>query len=142
MKFIPTTTNGKLIAAAALGVGGFVLYKFVIAPAMSGGAAGPSKNAVQPPNSGSKYVNASFTSNGAMSTLDVQQALNQLGALPPLVEDGVNGPSTTAAVRSFQTKMGLQVDGVVGPQTVASLKMALAQLGVATSLGNSGSLNA
>jgi hypothetical protein len=119
-----TKTNKYMIGGAALLVVGYFGYSYW----QKSKSSGPGPHQVQPPNSGSAYVNASFTSNGAMSTLDVQKALNDLGAQPPLVEDGVNGPNTTAAVRSFQQRMGIQVDGIVGPQTVTSLKMALSAL--------------
>jgi hypothetical protein len=38
-----------------------------------------------------------------------------------LAVDGVNGPQTRAAVRSFQRAHGLTVDGIIGPQTLAAL---------------------
>jgi hypothetical protein len=62
-----------------------------------------------------------------VSTLkDVQHALNVLGATPPLVEDGINGPKTIAAVKAFQASHPpLTVDGVAGPQTKAALQSAL-----------------
>lgn len=62
---------------------------------------------------------------GGMSVHDVQQALNQLGATPPLAVDGVAGPKTIAAVKSFQSQAGITVDGVVGPETTAALERAL-----------------
>ena len=38
--------------------------------------------------------------------------------------DGSYGPMTLAAVKAYQTKMGLTVDGVAGPQTLGSLGLA------------------
>jgi peptidoglycan hydrolase-like protein with peptidoglycan-binding domain len=62
-----------------------------------------------------------------ISTLrDVQHALNVLGASPLLVEDGINGPKTIAAVRAFQAAHPpLAVDGAAGPQTKAALQNAV-----------------
>lgn len=47
--------------------------------------------------------------------LRVQQVLN-------LHADGLKGPITTAAVRSFQYAHHLKVDGVIGPATVEALR--------------------
>lgn len=50
---------------------------------------------------------------------ELQQRLNAHGA--HLAVDGIFGPATAAAVRSFQTSQRLAVDGIVGPQTWAKL---------------------
>lgn len=55
------------------------------------------------------------------TTLGLQRALNAAGASPPLKEDGIPGPRTTAAVKAFQAKAGLVADGIVGPKTKAAL---------------------
>lgn len=116
------------LAAAFINVGIMMSKTGTSSDALSPAAA----HAVQPPGQGA-YTNASYTTGGAMSTLDVQKALNSLGAAPPLTEDGINGPLTTNAVRAFQQTMGIQVDGVVGPQTVAAINTALNALGTAQS---------
>jgi hypothetical protein len=54
----------------------------------------------------------------------LQRALAHLGYSPGTV-DGQYGPSTTQAVKGFQTAHGLTADGVVGPKTIAALKNAL-----------------
>jgi N-acetylmuramoyl-L-alanine amidase len=51
----------------------------------------------------------------------VQARLNNLGFDCGPV-DGINGPNTEAAVRSFQRKHGLTVDGIAGPQTQSKLQ--------------------
>lgn len=55
----------------------------------------------------------------------VQQALNYLGANPPLVVDGKDGLKTRAAIEAFQKAHGLAVDGIVGRFTRAALQLAL-----------------
>ncbi len=53
---------------------------------------------------------------------EIQQLLQQQGFGAAKV-DGQFGPDTEAAVRSFQSSVGLQPDGVVGANTLAALKM-------------------
>lgn len=60
------------------------------------------------------------------TVLGLQRALNALGASPPLVEDGVRGPKTTAALKVFQRLRGLVPDAIVGPKTRAKFAEALA----------------
>jgi hypothetical protein len=50
----------------------------------------------------------------------IQQELQAAGLNPGPI-DGVFGPHTLAAVKSYQAKHNLQVDGVVGPKTLHAL---------------------
>jgi len=52
---------------------------------------------------------------------DVQYRLNVLGLYTDTL-DGVYGPKTAAAVRSFQARYGLAADGIVGPSTWRALR--------------------
>ena len=56
--------------------------------------------------------------------LDIQKALKEAGYYQGTV-DGVVGPKTRAAIRSFQEAKGLKVDGVCGPHTWDVLKVYL-----------------
>lgn len=63
-----------------------------------------------------------------MTNIDIQRALNTLGASPPLVMDGKLGPKSVAAVKSFQTAHGLTPDGIAGPKTKTALYLATNKL--------------
>jgi hypothetical protein len=56
----------------------------------------------------------------------LQKALNDLGASPRLVVDGIDGPAIRQAVKNFQTQAKLFVDGIAGPQTMAAIERQLA----------------
>ncbi|MCG2628906.1 peptidoglycan-binding protein [Bradyrhizobium sp. WYCCWR 13023] len=58
------------------------------------------------------------------SVLLMQQTLNRLGAKPPLVEDGISGPKTKAAVSLFQQQNGLQDTGLLDGTTIAAVTRA------------------
>jgi lysozyme family protein/peptidoglycan hydrolase-like protein with peptidoglycan-binding domain len=57
----------------------------------------------------------------AETVLLVQQALNRHGANPRLVEDGINGPRTMAAISRFQQDSGLTDSGLPDAATIAAL---------------------
>ena len=57
---------------------------------------------------------------GSANTAAAQVAMNALGLYPHPV-DGISGPWTQQAVRTFQAQHGLAVDGVAGPRTRAVL---------------------
>lgn len=59
----------------------------------------------------------------SISTKQIQHMLNQLGW--NLEEDNEYGPKTTAAVKEFQKKFGLEVDGKAGPKTINMLNKAI-----------------
>lgn len=60
-----------------------------------------------------------------MTTGQLQALLSYLGYEPGAV-DGISGPKTAAALKSFQAAAGLTVDGVPGKKTWAALKAAVA----------------
>jgi len=59
-------------------------------------------------------------SSGRSYILWVQRALNRIMGLR-LTQDGIIGPATRSAIRSFQRRYGLAVDGIVGPRTEAKM---------------------
>jgi peptidoglycan hydrolase-like protein with peptidoglycan-binding domain len=68
-------------------------------------------------------VVAGPAANARAASADVaalQVAMSALGLYPHPV-DGITGPWTVGAVRSFQSSHGLAVDGVAGPQTLRAL---------------------
>jgi hypothetical protein len=69
---------------------------------------------------------------------EIQQALAARGFDPGEI-DGDYGPDTQAAVRDFQTAVGLLVDGAVGPETSEALGISLmSEEGGPVQVGNGG----
>jgi len=60
----------------------------------------------------------------ASTVVLMQQALNRLGANPPLAEDGISGPRTKTAVSQFQQQNGLRDTGLLDGATVAAITRA------------------
>lgn len=56
------------------------------------------------------------------AVMDAQELLNQHGAMPPLVVDGIFGPLTHQATVTFQNTSGLDPDGIIGPLTWGALE--------------------
>lgn len=97
----------SLGALAALTVG-------PTAAVASGQESGPA-SAAGPATTTEHSIVISVGSQGRQVTL-LQQALGGIKV------DGIFGPETEAAVRSFQSAHGLSVDGIVGPLTSAALR--------------------
>ncbi|MBR0962085.1 peptidoglycan-binding protein [Bradyrhizobium japonicum] len=72
----------------------------------------------------------------ASTVILMQQALNRLGANPPLAEDGISGPKTRAAVSLFQQQNGLRDTGLLDAATVAAITRAMQQPGPAGQTGD------
>lgn len=59
---------------------------------------------------------------------DIQNALKCLGFYDGPI-DGLLGPKSLAAIKAFQTRVGLKADGIVGPKTSAALVVELNKKG-------------
>lgn len=62
------------------------------------------------------------------TTPALQEALNKLGATPPLTVDGDYGKLTDRAVRALQERVGILDDGKAGPVTWRAIESRLAAL--------------
>ena len=59
--------------------------------------------------------------NYSQEIYDAQKILKDLSLYTSTI-DGINGPATERAIKSFQTKAGLIPDGVLGPLTMSALE--------------------
>ena len=114
LRFVPASSRAKRLslgALAALTAGPAVGIATGVA---SAGTATPTP---EPATTTEHVIVLSSGSEGRQVQL-LQQALGGIKV------DGVFGPETEAAVRSFQSSHGLTVDGIVGPLTSATLRSA------------------
>lgn len=70
------------------------------------------------PVTGGSYTDTMRRGSRGDGVRALQRKLGMLGA----EQDGIYGPKTERAVRTFQQSQGLQVDGVVGPETRARIE--------------------
>jgi len=112
LRFVPASSRAKRIslgALAALTAGPAAVMATGVA---SAGTATPTP---EPATTTEHAIVLSYGSEGRQVQL-LQQALGQVKV------DGIFGPETEAAVRSFQASHSLTVDGIVGPFTSAALR--------------------
>jgi peptidoglycan hydrolase-like protein with peptidoglycan-binding domain len=110
LRFVPTTSRAKRVSLGAL----VALSVGPTASLASAGSTSSASAATGPATTTEHTIMLSEGSEGKQVKL-LQQALG-------IKVDGVFGPETEAAVRSFQASRGLTVDGVVGAQTSAALR--------------------
>ncbi|HXW59028.1 MAG TPA: peptidoglycan-binding protein [Solirubrobacteraceae bacterium] len=120
LRFVPGSSRAKrmsLGALAALSVA--PIASLAEAGSGGGGALASAATVDQPATTAARSV-VLESGNEGRSVRQLQRALGGVTV------DGVFGPETEQAVRSFQAAKGLSVDGVVGPQTVAALRQLVA----------------
>ncbi len=106
LRFVPSGSRAKRASLGALAA-------LTAAPAASL-ASGGAVAAAEPTTTTESTITISSESQGRQVEL-VQRALG-------IPVDGIYGPQTEAAVRSFQAAHGLAVDGIVGPETSAAMR--------------------
>jgi peptidoglycan hydrolase-like protein with peptidoglycan-binding domain len=112
LRFVPAGSRAKRISLGALAA-------LTVGPTagLADGSAGanPGNASPEPPTTTEHIISLSAGSEGRQVEL-LQRALGGIKV------DGIFGPETEAAVRTFQASAGLTVDGVVGPLTSAALR--------------------
>ena len=113
LRFVPAGSRAKRLSLGALAA-------FSVGPTaglLEGGASAARAAAPEPPATTEEHaITLTEGSQGRQVEL-LQRALGNVKV------DGIYGPETEAAVRSFQSSAGLAVDGVAGPATTSALRM-------------------
>ncbi len=113
LRFVPATSRAK---RASLGALVALTAGPAAALAEAGGASQPNTPLPPTPNPPTTTEHTITLSSGSEGR-QVSLLQRELG----IPADGIYGPETEAAVRSFQASRGLVVDNVVGPATSAAL---------------------
>jgi len=116
LHFVPASSRAKRVSLGALAA-------LTVGPAVGlasghSGHGSPAATGPEPATTTEHVITLSAGSEGRQVKL-LQRALG-------IKADGIYGPETEAAVRSFQASRGLTVDGVFGPLTNKALRSALA----------------
>jgi peptidoglycan hydrolase-like protein with peptidoglycan-binding domain len=113
LRFVPAGSRAKRLSLGALAA-------FSVGPTASlleSGASAAGAAAPEPPPTTEEHaITLSEGSEGRPVEL-LQRALGSIKV------DGIFGPETEAAVRTFQASAGLAVDGIAGPATTSALRM-------------------
>jgi peptidoglycan hydrolase-like protein with peptidoglycan-binding domain len=109
LRFVPTGTRAKRLSLGALAA----LTVGPTATLAEGGSAMAATGS-EPATTTEHTISLNSESQGRQVEM-LQEALG-------ISADGVYGPETEEAVRSFQSSRGLTVDGLVGPATIAALR--------------------
>jgi peptidoglycan hydrolase-like protein with peptidoglycan-binding domain len=107
LRFVPSGSRAKRISLGALAA--------LSAGPATGLATGGAAVANAEPATTTEHA---ITINSESKGRQVEQLQSALG----IGVDGIYGPETEEAVRSFQASKGLSVDGIVGPATIAALR--------------------
>jgi peptidoglycan hydrolase-like protein with peptidoglycan-binding domain len=111
LRFVPTGSRAKRVSLGALAA-------LTVGPTASLASGQSTVGPVTSPEPVTTTEHVIVVSSGEEGR-QVQLLQKALGSVKV---DGVFGPETEAAVRSFQASRGLSVDGIVGPQTSAALR--------------------
>jgi peptidoglycan hydrolase-like protein with peptidoglycan-binding domain len=111
LRFVPTSSRAKRVSLGALAA-------LTAGPAvgLATGVASAGTAPTPEPATTTEHVIVLSTGSEGRQVQLLQQALGSVKV------DGIFGPETEAAVRSFQASHGLTVDGIVGPLTSAALR--------------------
>jgi peptidoglycan hydrolase-like protein with peptidoglycan-binding domain len=125
MHFVPSSSRAKRVSLGAL-------VALTVGPTASIASGQSTDSSATGPAPATTTENVIVLSSGAEGR-QVQLLQQALGGVRV---DGIFGPETEAAVRSFQASKGLTVDGIVGPQTSAALRGAPAGTAFAADLNS------
>ncbi len=111
LRFVPASSRAKRVSLGALAA-------LTVGPTASLASGQSTIGPINSPEPATTTEHVIVLSGGAEGR-QVQLLQKALGGVKV---DGVFGPETEAAVRSFQSSRGLTADGIVGPQTSAALR--------------------